>query len=393
MATPTRPPNSQTQIGRSISTSLSAEESTVESAVSLASELAGAGIGAGIGAGVGWLARRPPRWRRVDDPRDPVRHRHPVDRAELSLRADEHRAVLVDGDALSLLLGRQLELADSLKAGVGVDDRAAVVAQHEVLPVWEERSVGGEPEHVADRFEQVWPGGAQPLRRRVEHPTQQLLGDHKHLAADRVHEQRLRVVGTVAVGQRVRRRLDLLRGPPRGDSEQRHRLPRGGVVADVADEQVAVRHRGDRLDIDRVSGPRGPTDGAAGDRIDDEGPPGVAGVVHRHEQSVARHQTARLDDLRVVEAELGPGTLGAGHGRADRERHSHRDGGEGLRDAAHERSASSSARRGRMPQVATSSSYSLRTPPPFTGPLVRTARNIVLRGVCSLATNSITSTR
>ena len=57
------------------------------------------------------------------------------------------------------------------------------------------------------------------------------------------------------------------------------------------------------------------------------------------------------------------------------------------------RRSRSSASFGWRPQAVTSSSYSLRTEPPLTGPPVRTARSMVLRGVCWLSTNCTTSTR
>src|SRR5262245_60434956 len=152
-----------------------------------------------------------------------------------------------------------------------------------------------------------------------------------------------------------------------------------GVVPDVADPDVAVAARGERLGVGRVVGPVGDTDRVAGP-VDGEDPSGVARVVGRDEQPVVDHERTRLDDRWVLEGEhlvpLGRGRRSGdprGEGCGDDE-----SGKKVMHPVPGHARWSSSPRRGRTPQASTSSSYSRRTEPPLTGRPVRTPRSRVL---------------
>ena len=146
----------------------------------------------------------------------------------------------------------------------------------------------------------------------------------------------------------------------------------------------------ERLDVGRVLAPVRDADGLARGRVDHEDAAGVAGVVGGDEEAVLTDQPAGLDDLRVLEGEDDRRRAVAGRGvtatraangaatSADQQR-------SGIEQLGEPRAAG--------PRSSTSSSYSWRSEPPLTGAPVRTARSMVLRGVCLLSTNCTTSTR
>ena len=215
------------------------------------------------------------------------------------------------------------------------------------------------------------------------------LGDHEETAGDRVREQGLGVARRARVGQGEARCVGL----PGRDPVDRHLVAAGEVVADVAHPDRATRRGRERLDVLDVGGGvrRGPggVPGAGVDRVEHRA---GAGVVHRVDDRPGVDEAAGLRDRAVGEPEqravVGPLSRGspgpAPAARRGRRRRNRR------RYAS--RSRRSSASFGCTPQVRVSSSSSARARSGGVAP-VRTARSSVLRGVCWLSTNSMTSTR
>ena len=232
--------------------------------------------------------------------------------------------VVVDRDRLALRLRGHVELPDLLEPGVAVDLRSAVVADHEVPAVGEERAVGGDRQDVAELAHPVRAVGAQLRRRGVQRAAQDALAGHEQLARPRVGHQGLGVPRRAGIGQLVGlpRHLDVLRsdGEP-GDADRRAVL---GVVADVADPDAVPARGRERLHVLGLARPADDPDRPPVRRVHREDPAGVAGVVGRDEQPVLHDQPARLDDLRVLEAEHLVAVVGRRRHGPEDERHDDR---------------------------------------------------------------------
>ena len=299
-----------------------------------------------------------------------------------------------------LVLVRQRQVADGPHRGPGVDDRPRVAADHEVLPVGPERAVGGDRDRVGDRAQLVRAVRVQAPGRRVEDAAEDLLGHDVEPAGARVGQQRLRVARPVGVHEVVGGVGAAALTPPDRDAGDRDRAAGSAVVADVPDPDLARAGGCQRLHVHRGLGEPRDAHGPARLRAvqgDGEDPAGVAGVVDGRQQPAPHDQARGFHDLRVGEGRHDLTAVG-GQGRGDSPGQE-RQGDQHREQSAHAppdpwpAPASSSANRGRSCQVATSSSYSETTEPPRTGEPVRTARSMVLRGVCSEPTNSTTSTR
>ena len=238
-------------------------------------------------------------------------HRHLVHRGALPFAADEQRAV-AHGERLALRLCRQGGRGDLLPRPV-VDLHGRVGPQGEP-PVRQVGAVGDQRRHVGDAREPVRAlvDGAQPPRRAVEPPGPEGLGGHKEPAGPRVHEQRLRVVGPVGVGEAEPRRAHraVAETSRLADPEDRHVRARAPVVPDVAEEQRrparVVDPRCERLRVVGVDAREGDGRDRPPAAVDGADLGDVPAVGVRPEDTVVpgrRGQAAGLQQRRVLQAQ------------------------------------------------------------------------------------------
>ena len=352
-----------------------------------------------MGVGVGRRRRRPGRRRGRHRPSYDGGQRDPQHRRVQPLRRRVDRAVRGDRDALALLLVRQAEASHLGEVRPGVDGGLGVAAHDDVLPVWEERRVGGDAQHRAHLFEAVGPAQLKAARGRRtrcrrRHPCSPRRGDRwpgRRAATPR------------RAGHRER--------PARTDGTSTSTSPRPTGTRETETDVRSARlspmsptHTSPS--VPSPAGASASTSSGAAAHV-------VTPTVWPEPRSTVKTRPVSPESLVVTSSPSTtaspldstisgssnlitslPADSWAAPSRAARQqpRTAPRSGPAGIAHAWR-RSGSSSASLGRIAHVSTRSSYSLRTPPPDTAPPVRTARSSVLRGVCLLSTNCMTSTR
>ena len=380
MPRPRRPPSAHPQADRSAGGS---------SGSSVPTRFPGAGVTLGRDARCGSRAGD----RRLHGAPDGGRQRDAQHRGVQALgRGVDGPVQRVDGDALALLLVGQPEPAHLVELGPGVHGRLAVVAHDDVPPVGEERRVGRDREHRAHLGELVGPVGPQPLGSGVHRPAEDALADDVQLA----------VAGSASNDSASR-------GPSGktssydGTSTSRFPRPTGTRATETDGRSARLSPMSPTQTSPPPAGARASTSTGSADHCVTPTVSPVAGstVKTRPESPESLvvtsrpSTTARPLDSTISGSSNRVTSLPAVQGARQERGHHERDRGHRRAGTAHAWSspARSSASLGRIPHVATRSSYSVRTAPPETGPPVRTARSRVLRGVCLLSTNCITSTR
>ncbi len=219
----------------------------------------------------------------------------------------------------------------SCEAGERVDRGGAVGAQQHVTSVGEERAVGDEARHAREGPEPVLPARLEVARRGVHGASEHRLRHDVDPLGVRVHEERLGVVGSVRVGQRVAggRVVPVRQGVQVVDVDT---VAVGTVVAGVAGPQGAVAPGRDRLDVGDLVGVRRPGDRATGARVDAVDHGGVARVVVRVDDVATVDQSARLEDVVALEREEHPAgnrpVDGQRRGRGRAQQHEGRERGQ-----------------------------------------------------------------
>ena len=242
--------------------------------------------------------------------------RHLVDRRAGTLGADPDAAVGPDRDPLALPLPRQRERPHRVEVGQRVDRCLLQAAHHHVSAVAEQRCVGDVAAHPADPLEGVDATRLQSLRRAVDGPAAERLGDHVQ-APGAVGEQRLRVVRPVGIGEPEAARLDIEVSPSDLDPVHGHLRAIAVVVTDVGDVHLVRSGGRERLDVGHLSVEVGEADRLAALRVEHEDPRGVPRVVHGRHHRTEVGQPAGLEDPVVAEVEHLVRTL-VGSGRSGR---------------------------------------------------------------------------
>ena len=303
------------------------------------------------------------------------------------------RSCVVDRDPLALLLGRQRGTSRPAPGtGRRRPRRPRSCGPRRCRPSGKKAPSVAMRQHVAERLEPVRAVGVELARARRTACRRATTWWRRTAGrwSGRPSASRRRARRRGRPGRRSRRPRRGRRGRPA--PRRPGRVSRDSGLSPMSPTQTEPSPPGASASTSlRVVAPAGGADGLPGGRVDGEDPAGVAGVVGGDHQAVDERQPAGLDDLGVLEGEhhLGDSVRPARRRRraGTARRPARRASRSGIRPS------SSSASRGRMPQVATRSSYSRRSEPPLTGAPVRVARSRVLRGVCLLSTNCTTSTR